>query len=116
MSKCYLGIRPLETAAFDLVRGGTLSSGGSNNSLGLIFSAAERVQITVKVGFAMPVSMRLIYVRNSPAASAKSSCDKPAASRNCLIRKPKARFGLSALTSDVDLIGIDTMPITAKVH
>ena len=116
MTKCYLGIRPRETAAFDLVRCGTLSSGGSNNWLGLMLSASERVQITVNVGFAMPVSMRLMYVRNNPAASAKSSCDKPAASRNCLIRKPKARFGLSVFASDVDFVGIDTMPITAKVH
>jgi hypothetical protein len=120
MSKCYLRTLPRETAVFDFVRGGTLSSGGINNSLGLMFNASESAQITVKVGFAKPVSIRLMYVRNSPAASAKSSCDKPDASRNCLIRKPKARFRLSAVTSEFDfvgsLLGIDTMPITAKVH
>jgi hypothetical protein len=116
MSKCYLSTLPRETAVFDFVRGGTLSSGGSNSSLGLILSAPESAQITVKVGLAAPVSIRLIYVRNTPAASAKSSCDKPDSSRNCLIRKPKARFELNVVTSEVDLAGIDTVPITAKVH
>ena len=116
MTKCYLRTLPRETAVFDFVRDGTLSSGGVNNSLGLMPSASESEQITVNVGFANPVSMRLMYVRNNPAASAKSSCDKPDSSRNCLIRKPKARLGLSAVTSTVVLVSIDTLPITAKVH
>ena len=95
----HLETRPREDPGAARTLLGDDVAGCSNKAAGATLRAVASTRSASKVGFAAPVSRRDMYVRKKPVWSANSSCVMPRATRNSLMRRPKAMRGVRRFTA-----------------